>query len=59
MAAVRLQRWAIQLSAYQYEIRYRSFVKKSKGMKKKSGCKSAWSPEDVDDFIDIVVRNNY
>ena len=37
----------------------RLFVKKSKGKKKKSGRKSAWSPEDVDDFIDIVVSNTY
>ena len=35
------------------------FVKKSKGKKKKSGRKSAWSPEDVDDFINIVVSNTY
>lgn len=34
-------------------------VKKSKGKKKKSGRKSAWSSEDVDDFIDIVVSNTY
>ena len=31
--------------------------KKSKGKKKKSGRKSARSPGDVDDFIDIVVSN--
>ena len=37
----------------------RLFVKKSKGKKKKSGRKSAWSSEDVDDFIDIVVNNTY
>ena len=35
------------------------FVKKSKGKKKKSGRKSAWNPEDVDDLIDIVVSNTY
>ena len=35
------------------------FVKKSKGKKKKSGRKSAWSSEDIDDFIDIVVNNTY
>ena len=35
------------------------FVKKSKGKKKKPGRKSARSPEDVDDFIDIVVSNTY
>ena len=29
------------------------FVKTFKGKKKKSGRKSAWSPVDVDDFIDI------
>ena len=33
------------------------FVKKSKGKKQKSGHKSAWSPKDVDDFIDTVVSN--
>ena len=33
------------------------FVTKSKGKKKKSGRKSAWSPDDVDDVIDIVVSN--
>ena len=33
-------------------------MKKSKGKKKKSGRKSAWRPEDVDDFIDIVVSNS-
>ena len=31
--------------------------KKSQGKKKNSGRKSAWSPEDVGDFIDIVVGN--
>lgn len=31
----------------------------SKGKKKKSGRKSAWSSEDVDDFVDIVVSNSY
>ena len=35
------------------------FVKKSKGKKRKSGRKSSWSSEDIDDFIDIVVSNTY
>ena len=35
------------------------FVKKSKGKKKKSGRKSPWRSEDIDDFIDIVVSNTY
>ena len=35
------------------------FVKKSKGKKKKSGRKSPWTSEDIDDFIDIVVSNTY
>ena len=35
------------------------FVKKSKGKKKKSGHKSPWSSEDIDDFIDIMVSNTF
>ena len=35
------------------------FVKKSKGKKKKSGRKSPWTSEDIDDFIDIVVSNTF
>ena len=35
------------------------FVKKSKGKKKKSGRKSPWTSEDIDDFIDIVVSSTY
>ena len=31
--------------------------KKSKGKNKKSNRKSAWSTDNVDDFIDIVVSN--
>ena len=35
------------------------FVKKSNGKKKKSGRKSPWMSEDINDFIDIVVSNTY
>jgi hypothetical protein len=27
--------------------------------KKKSGWKSSWNPEDVDDLVDIVVNSDY